>query len=116
MEDGNGNPVRRRSSGDTSPSSGGAIAVLPVVEHSVLRTALRALLSIEPDIRVPGDAANEEEGVDLARLLRPDVVLLDGAIATSGDYARFFDHGRRRYHHILDPGTGEPRLATTCSV
>lgn len=31
-----------------------------------------------------------------------------GALATSGDYERFFDLGARRYCHILDPHTGMP--------
>ena len=36
------------------------------------------------------------------------VALDDGAIATSGDYYRYFDEGERRYSHTIDPRNGEP--------
>ncbi|WP_299006787.1 FAD:protein FMN transferase [uncultured Caulobacter sp.] len=44
------------------------------------------------------------------------VALHDLAVATSGDYRRFFDHEGRRYAHTLDPATGAPVTQATVSV
>ncbi len=42
--------------------------------------------------------------------------LRDAAVATSGDYLQYFEHGGRRYHHLLDARTGAPRDAEVHSV
>lgn len=40
----------------------------------------------------------------------------NAGIATSGDYVQFFRYGGRRYHHLLDPATGAPRLTAEHTV
>lgn len=42
--------------------------------------------------------------------------ITDRAVATSGDYARFFTWRGHRYHHLMDPTTAEPRTGPLHSV
>lgn len=44
------------------------------------------------------------------------LLLEDAAVATSGDYRQYFEFGARRYHHLLDPATGEPRQSRDRSI
>jgi DNA-binding NarL/FixJ family response regulator len=53
------------------------ITVLIVDDHSMVRAGLQQLLSSDPDIDVVGTAANGSESVQLAKELRPQVVLMD---------------------------------------
>ena len=43
-----------------------------------------------------------------ARSLMAKIDLLDGGLASSGDYERFFMYEGKRYSHILNPKTGWP--------
>ncbi|GAA1239148.1 response regulator transcription factor [Kitasatospora nipponensis] len=53
------------------------IRVLLVDDHQVVRRGLRTFLEVQEDIEVVGEAADGAEGVDKARQLAPDVVLMD---------------------------------------
>jgi len=46
-------------------------------DQALFREGLRTLLSVQPDFKVLGEAANGEEAVRLSVLLTPDVILMD---------------------------------------
>jgi len=54
-----------------------SIRVLIVDDHAVVRSGLKLLLEAEADITVVGEAGSADDGVRVARLEKPDVVLLD---------------------------------------
>lgn len=53
------------------------IRVVVVDDEEMIRSAIVALLDLEEDLDVVGQAANGADGLDLVRKLEPDVVLLD---------------------------------------
>jgi DNA-binding NarL/FixJ family response regulator len=56
------------------------ISVLLAEDHAVVRQGLRSLLSAEPDIEVVGEAGNGRQAIQMAREMRPDVVVMDIAM------------------------------------
>lgn len=58
----------------------GPTKVLLVDDHAVVRQGYRRLLEDEPGIRVIGEAGNAAQACEQARLLAPDVVVMDIAL------------------------------------
>jgi DNA-binding NarL/FixJ family response regulator len=53
------------------------ITIMLVDDHPVVREGLRGMLEAEPDLSVIGEAGSGDEGVALARVKQPDVILMD---------------------------------------
>jgi FAD:protein FMN transferase len=95
----------------------GGIAKGYVVERgvSILRSrgVQNGIVTAGGDSRLLGDRRGQPWMVGI-RDPRNDgqvaisVPLEDEAISTSGDYERYFEEGDTRYHHIIQPSTGEP--------
>jgi thiamine biosynthesis lipoprotein len=85
-----------------------AAAVLQARGHGA------ALVNLGGDVRVLGPQADGRPWrVGIAHPRRPDdviasIALHEGALATSGDYERYFEHDGRRYSHLLDARSGWP--------
>lgn len=53
------------------------IRIVLADDHAVLRAGIRALLQLQPDFEVVGDASDGAQAIAAVRALRPDVVLMD---------------------------------------
>jgi DNA-binding NarL/FixJ family response regulator len=67
-------PVPARRPGERRT---GAIRVLLVDDHALLRAGMARLLDLADDVTVVGGAANGTQALEMAATLRPDVVLMD---------------------------------------
>lgn len=79
--------------------------------------ALYGLVSLGGDVRVLGprpDGRPWSIGIQDPRdpgRIAAHIEVIEGALATSGDYERYFDLDGQRYCHILDPHSGMPVAA-----
>lgn len=86
-------------------------------EHGVAN----ALVNLGGDVRAVGGRADGSPWhIGIRHPASEDdaiatVAIVDGAVATSGDYERFFDLDGRRYCHLLDPRSGMP-VSCWCSA
>ena len=73
-----------------------------------------ALVNLGGDLRIVGQRARAQGWLLGIADPRKDgavfasITLHEGALATSGDYERYFEHAGRRYCHVLDPRSGWP--------
>lgn len=95
----------------------GGIAKGYAVQHAAemlrARGVEHALLNAGGDTRVIGDRRGQPWIVGIRHPRAADQVVTrlpldDEAISTAGDYERFFEEDGQRYHHIINPSTGEP--------
>ncbi len=57
-----------------------SINVLLAEDHQIVREGLRAMLNLEPDIKVIAEAENGRQAVELVTKVRPDVIVMDIAM------------------------------------
>ncbi|MEQ9563722.1 MAG: FAD:protein FMN transferase, partial [Woeseiaceae bacterium] len=95
----------------------GGIAKGYTVERGVQilrsRGVRNAIVTAGGDSRLLGDRRGQPWMVGVRDPRKDGVVavsipLVDEAISTSGDYERYFEEDGKRYHHIIQPATGEP--------
>ncbi len=60
------------------------IRVLLVDDHKVIRQGLVSIIAAQPGITVAGEAGSGEEALELARQLKPDVIIMDISMAGMG--------------------------------
>jgi len=53
------------------------VRILLVEDHVVMREGLRGLISQQADMEVVGEASDGNEAVELARRLKPDIIIMD---------------------------------------
>ncbi len=95
----------------------GGIAKLPILQagmRTLQQHGIRnAMLNGGGDVVVKGQLHGRDWRIGLRDPRAPERILgtIDlnaGFVAASGDYERFFIRNGRRYHHVLDPKSGQP--------
>ena len=53
------------------------IKILLVEDQKLMRIGIKSLFSDYPDLEIIGEAVNGKEAVEKAKLIKPDIVLMD---------------------------------------
>ncbi|MGK0334421.1 MAG: YesN/AraC family two-component response regulator, partial [Paraglaciecola sp.] len=53
------------------------IKIVLADDHALVRDGIKSLLEDEADLHVVGEASNGEEALEVATLLKPDLVIMD---------------------------------------
>jgi len=61
----------------TTPTQDGAVRLLVVDDHAVVREGFARLLGLEPDFEIIGEAGDGRQAVERAEALEPDAILMD---------------------------------------
>ncbi len=97
----------------------GGIAKLPILQAGMAvlkRHGINdAMINGGGDVLVSGQLQGRDWRVGLRDPRAPErilgvLALNEGFVAASGDYERCFVRNGRRFHHILDPKTGQPTI------
>lgn len=100
----------------------GAFAKGYAVDQAIARLRAlgidNAIVNAGGDLRAIGRRADRPWRIGIRHPRGPEVLASiaikgDESLFTSGDYERYFEHEGRRYHHILDPFSGQPATGTT---
>lgn len=51
--------------------------IILIDDHTMLRSGVKQLISLEPQLKVIGEASSGQQGIELAEKLDPDLILLD---------------------------------------
>jgi DNA-binding NarL/FixJ family response regulator len=94
----------------------GQITVLLVDDHQLVRRGFRRMLEDESDIAVAGEASNGEEAVEMARRLKPDVIVMDFALPglTGAEATRQILKGAPATCVLMLSMHAEPNYVRTC--
>ncbi|GAB2638624.1 two-component system response regulator MnoR [Gordonia jinhuaensis] len=77
----------------------GAIRVVLVDDHALLRAGIRALLEVETGIEVVGEASSSDEAIAEMSRCRPDVAVVDLKLSAGGEYEGLRLVGELRASH-----------------